>query len=185
MDNQELYNNSILLIGPSGAGKTTVSKELEDITGIKRLSIDNEVAKDRKKCIIDRFDDDIESYNLCKIKTLLEKARLINEARIVDFGGGHSVYRNLNIFIEIKKELSRFKNIVLLMPSIDIEKSIEILRKRSKGDYSQNREFIMSPCNRELATITIYENEKNPQDIALEILDIIKERKRNNEEILK
>ena len=50
------------------------------------------------------------------------------------------------------------------------------MEQRSTADYSQNRKFLTSRCNRELATITIYSN-KSPSEIADEILQVIEKRK--------
>ena len=57
---------------------------------------------------------------------------------------------------------------------------MKILEKRSTGDYSFNRKAITSPCNRELATITIYENHRTPNEIAQEIIKIISDRENND-----
>ena len=102
------------------------------------------------------------------------------EPGIVDFGAGHSVYDNPLIFNEVKAMLKSFKNIVLLIPSVDIEKSLVIMSKRSNGDFSTNRKFLTSSCNRDLATLIEYENGRSPQEIAESIINRIKSR--NNRE---
>ena len=116
------------------------------------------------------------------IKTQLERAEKLGIPGIVDFGAGHSVYDNEDIFDYVKKLLSKFKNVVLLLPTQDIEKSLQILASRSTGDYSPNRKFITSPCNNELATMTIYENGRKPNEIAEEIIRIIESRNKSKED---
>ena len=118
-----------------------------------------------------------DEFNFYMISEIIEKVKKDGSYGIVDFGAGHSVYDDENIFLEIKKEISKFKNIILLLPSVDIEESLNILQKRSTGDYTQNRKFLTSRCNNELATITIYTNNKNPIEIADDILEIIEKRK--------
>ena len=120
-----------------------------------------------------------DEYNAFMIKTQLERAEKIGIPGIVDFGAGHSVYDDEVVFEYVKKLLGKFQNVVLLLPTQDLEKSLQILASRSTGDYSPNRKFITSPCNRELATITIYENGRKPDEIAEEIIRIIDSRNKS------
>lgn len=145
MDNNELYKKSILLIGPSGAGKSTVSEELHRITQMPRICLDAIKKQDRDSGYTRKFKNSDE-YNVYMIKKLLAKADGI--PRVVDFGAGHSVYEDLQIFNELKLELKQFKNIILLLPSVNVEESLQILEHQSTGDYSENKNFITSECNR-------------------------------------
>lgn len=175
MDNTKAYKDSILLIGPSGAGKSTIAEILSKKLNLPRLCLDRIANQDRESGFRSSFKSPDE-YSAFMIKRAIENAKKTGMTGIVDFGAGHSVYEDLEIFNEIKKLLSEFKNIVLLLPSPDIEKSIEILEKRSTGDFSTNREFITSPCNRELATMIVYENGRTPDEIASEIIKTIEDR---------
>lgn len=173
MDNEKLYNQSILLIGPSGAGKSTVADELCKITGMHRLCLDYIAHQDRKSGFIKQFKNS-EEYNLYMLASQLKRAQELGIPGIVDFGAGHSVYDDKIIFEHVKSILSNFKNIVLLLPSEDLEESLQILSKRSTGDYSPNRKFITSTCNEELATIIIYENGRTPNQIAQDIINSVR-----------
>ena len=73
--------------------------------------------------------------------------------------------------------LQPFQNIVLLLPSQDEQEALEIMKKRSTGDTRNNQKFFESPCNKALATMTIYENGRTPSEVAEEIISKIKERK--------
>lgn len=181
MENNELYDKSIILIGPSGAGKSTVAEELRQITKMSRLCLDRVANQDRNSGFMSKFRN-ADEYNLNMIKRVLEFAKRDGIPGIVDFGAGHSVYDNLQIFNEVKSGLRPFKNIVLLLPSVDINESLRIMAERSTGDYSPNRKFITSPCNRELATMTIYGNNRSPREIANEICRIISDREKNKSE---
>ena len=71
-----------------------------------------------------------------------------------------------------------FKNVVLLIPSDDKEESLTILNQRKKIESASereqdNRHFIYSPCNYELATITQYTKDKEPETITNEIINNI------------
>ena len=182
VDNTKLYNDSIILIGPSGAGKSTVARELSQIMNMPNLSLDPIANKGRALGFMKIFKS-VDDYNSCMIKILLEQAKLRGMPGIVDFGAGHSVYNDLNIFKGIKARLSKFKNIVLLLPTPDIEKSLQILSSRSTGDYRPNRKFITSPCNRELSTMTVYENDRTPSEVAMEIIKIIEDRNKEKKEV--
>ena len=178
MVNERFYNESIILIGPSGAGKSTLAEKLSDFLEMPRKSIDSVVFEDRKRGIIDKFSN-MEKYNAYMIKREIEKAESFDIPWIVDFGGGQTVYDNKEIFEFVKKQMKKFKNVILLLPSKDIDESLKILNKRSKGDIRDNRNFIISPCNKELATKVIYENKRIPNEIANEVLDFTNSRKEN------
>lgn len=179
MEKSKLYTDSIILIGPSGAGKSTVAEELRKITYLPRLSLDRIANADRRNGVMRNFNSPDE-YNLSLLQKVLNAAVKEGVPGIVDFGAGHSVYRSKEIFEKVKKLLSNFDNVVLLLPSENIEESIDIMAKRSTGDYSTNREFILSPCNKELATMTVYGNNRIPEEIAKDILDRIKDSKNKN-----
>ena len=183
MENEKLYNESIILIGPSGAGKSSVADELSKITHLQRLCLDRIANHDRSTGFMKKFKS-ADEYNAFMIKTQMERAEKTGIPGIVDFGAGHSVYDNEEIFKYVKKQIGKFKNVVLLLPTCDLEKSLKILASRSTGDYSPNRKFITSPCNRELATMTVYENGRKPSEIAEEIIRIINSRNKDKDDVL-
>lgn len=49
-------------------------------------------------------------------------------------------------------------------------------------DTRENRKFIESSCNTELATMTVYVNNRQPSEIAEEILSKIKQRQEHQVE---
>ena len=175
MDNNEVYDKSIILIGPSGAGKSSVAEELSKITHMPRLSLDRISYDARKSGLRDQFDGE-DSFNNYMIRTCLEKTLISGTPGVADFGAGHSVYNDEEIFRGIKEILSKFKNIVLLLPTPDIDTSLEIMARRSTGEYDHNEQFIRSHCNRDLATMVVYENGRTPREVAEGILKQIEDR---------
>ncbi len=173
---KKLYEESIILIGPSGTGKSTVAEELHKKTNMPRLSIDRIENRAREIGLMEKFNN-ADQFNCYMISEVLWKAKQDNIYGIVDFGAGHSVYDDNEIFEHIKLMLRPFKNIVLLLPYIDERKSLEIMEKRSTGKTQDNQKFLESPCNKELATMIIYENDRQPAEIADEIISRIKARK--------
>ncbi len=177
----KFFDESIILIGPSGAGKSTIAEELSKITGIDRVCLDKVANDERRKGVRSRFESS-EAYNYDLLSRLVKAGKLGGKPYIVDFGAGHSVYEQSQIFEQVRQLLSHFKNIVLLLPCIDKKEALEIMAKRSTGDINDNERFFTSNCNRELATMTIFANGRNPQQIAEDLLRMIEERNSENKD---
>lgn len=178
---KRLYEESIILIGPSGAGKSTVAEELRKKTGMQRLCLDRIANRARNTGFKRKFRNNDE-FNYYMISEVLRKAKDENLYGIADFGAGHSVYDDAEIFAKVRQLLKPFKNIVLLLPDKDPKKSLSIMERRATGDTRQNRKFIESSCNTELATMTVYNNNRKTSEIAEEILSKIKQRQEQQTE---
>lgn len=174
-ESKKLYEESIILIGPSGAGKSTVAEELKKKTGMQRLCLDGIANRARDTGVMRKFKN-ADEFNSYMISETLERAKREGSYGIVDFGAGHSVYDDREIFEKVKSMLKPFKNIVLLLPDKDEEKSLHIMESRSTGDTRDNKKFFESPCNKELATMIVYGNNRQPLEIADEIIQCIKEK---------
>ena len=174
MEGSELFEKSIILIGPSGVGKTTIGKELSIITGMKQINLDGIANSDRTRGITSKFPSR-DDYKLYLFKKVIENAIETNSYGIVDFGAGYSVFDSKEKFIEAQELLGSFKNIVLLQYSDDIEESLNVINARSKGSTENNYRYITSDCNARLATMTIVTKDKMPDEIAKEIIEKIKE----------
>lgn len=176
--NEDVLANSIILIGPMGVGKSTISEELHKKNNLPKVSLDNRnllssIYSEREK--FDNFKD-FEFYLTTRVLSSLK------QPAIIDFGAGHSIYENPLMFIEMKKFLSRFQNIVYLIPTQDKETSINIINQRlidkrgaNNHQLNDNRHFVYSPCNESLATITEYTLNKSPEEISNDIIEQIHE----------
>lgn len=169
----DILKNSVILIGPMGTGKSTVAKLLQEKTGMPRISLDdkqmlNNLYQNKEKF---SYFKDFEFYLSSSVLTNLQ------EATIIDFGAGHSVYENPLMFYEMNKLMSQFANIIYLIPSQDKEESLKILNERIAGRQNidehgiqNNKHFVFSNCNENLATNITYTNNKNWNEIIDEIL---------------
>ena len=179
--NPDISNQSILMIGPMGAGKSTIAKKLGENLNMPVISLDN------RKQLIQYYSKQKEFSNFKDFEFYLTSSILttLKAPAIIDFGAGHSIYENNIMFYEMKKLISKFSNVVYIIPSKDKEASLKILNQRLKErvDYSpqkeqDNRHFLTSNCNTSLATITEYTDLKSIGEIAWEVLEQIDNRKK-------
>ena len=138
---------------------------------------------DGKSCLYkkERRFHNFKNFEFALIGTILSS---LKRPCVIDFGAGHSIYEDIVLREKMKTMCSQFKNIILLLPSKDNETSRQVLLERrniqqgSRKDKS-NLHFITAPNNYELATDIIYEEEKSPQEISEEILELINQKNRN------
>lgn len=172
----------VILIGPIRAGKSTVGRLLAERLGLPLRSLDiifdsylDELGYDREHAA--RLKK-LGFYELTKYWKPFEPSgveRLVSEPgdAVVDFGGGHSVYEDEALFARVKRALSPFPNVFLIMPSPDLEESISILNERTGGyvsnGYDFHERFVRSRCNYELARRVVYTKGKTPEETCAEI----------------
>ncbi len=156
---ENITDNSIILVGPMGVGKSIVSKNLQSLTGMSGISLDN---KEQLKDLYAKKDDflskkDFELYLTGSVFNSLDKPA------IIDFGAGHSIYRTPLAFYEFQRLMKKFKNIVFLVLSEDKSEALRIINERvaKRGqnndvDYTKiNRGHLESPCNDIITTMKI------------------------------
>lgn len=174
----EIKNNTIILIGPMGTGKSTIARLLAGkIENAQRLAIDSrgqfeELYKKEKSF------HNFKNFEFVLTGTILSS---LKSPCVIDFGAGHSIYEDPILKGKMKEICSQFKNIVLLLPSQDNEYSRRVLLERRNikpGSHKDkdNWHFITAPNNYEIATHIVYEEGKSPEDISKEILNLVKHR---------
>lgn len=167
----DVFNKSIILIGPMCAGKSTIASLLQQKLNIKQISLDNRKQLAGLYKEKENFDNEKEFDLYLVTYTLLN----LKEPTIIDFGRQHSLYENKEMFNKMKELLKNFKNVVLLMPCQEKEKASLTLRNRKLtklGKISDNLDnySIYSSCNYDLATIIQYTNGKSFRTIVEEII---------------
>ncbi|HDR4884563.1 TPA: AAA family ATPase [Bacillus cereus] len=130
----------IILTGPSGVGKTTISRFLAETLNYKHIRLDS-------------FQNDIKyqgEMNNMGINTSSQigYAYIVRKAienygegkYILDFGSVHSYFEKSSPFEDVKNLLSSYENVIRLIPSYDIKEWEGILANqkgitRSNGSY--------------------------------------------------
>ncbi len=97
---------------------------------------------------------------------------------VLDFGSGHSVYEDEALYAWVQKAMSPFENVVLLLPSSDLDEIVRILREGKwygfANGFDFHEHFVKHHSNRDLAKITIYTYGKSPEETRDEILSRVK-----------
>ena len=173
----------VILIGPMGTGKSTQGKLLAERLGVPQVSLDairfdhykeigwseetqREIGEKEGFAGVARYWKPFEVYSV---------GRLLEDHHhcVMDFGAGQSVYTDEAQFATVRDLLAPYPNVVLLLPSPDPDRSIEILRDRSTRKINGmdcNRYFMTNPSNRDLARIVVYTEGKTPEETADETL---------------
>lgn len=182
-------NTEIILIGPMRTGKSTQGKLLAEKLGLPQCSMDgvrwgyyNEIGyseETSREIFAKEGVDGI--YRYWKPFEVHAVERLLAEHQncVIDFGAGHSVFEEDALFTRVQQALAPYKNVVLLLPSPDLEESIKLLRIRSGAPdpppdaFDLNTHFVTHHSNHDLAKIVIYTKDKTPEQTRDEILAAI------------
>ena len=145
--------NEIVLIGPMGVGKSSVSKKISEKLNKSHISIDEVRFKYYEEIGYDKITEEClkkekgfmkgvylyrKPYNLYAIKKILSEFSNC----VFDFGSMHSVYEDEKMFQEAKEALTDFANVFLLLPSQNKEESIKILSEIYTPKAEDNPEMI-------------------------------------------
>lgn len=181
----EAHRQDIILIGPIGAGKSTIGKLLAERLGIPQVAMDNvrfgyykEIGYDEELADkLGRQEGFTAKYRYWKPFEIHAVERVLGEHHdcVIDFGGGHSVYEDDALFERARRALAPYANVVLLLPSPDLDESVRMLRERHGGpiidhglDFDEH--FVKHHSNHDLATLTVYTKDQTPDQTCDEIL---------------
>ncbi|MBE9205456.1 shikimate kinase [Nostoc sp. LEGE 06077] len=179
--------SNIILIGPIGAGKSTIGELLANHLGIPQCSMDElrwgyyqEIGYDEKLAQQKRETEGLYSvYQYWKPFEAHAVERLVSEYKdcVIDFGAGPSVYEDTSLFQRVQKVLEPLPYVILLLPSPDLHESLQILNDRNEyvtdGSPNINEHFLRHPSNYLLAKFTVYTKDKALQETCNEILDLL------------
>jgi shikimate kinase len=185
-------NSPIIFIGPLGAGKTTVGYLLAEKLDLPFCSVDELRSAYYQKAGYDETlasqiaasDQGIQGvlrYSKPFEAQMVEQV-LADHHGIIDFGASNSVYDDKALFVRVENALAPYSNVILLIPSPDLDESAEILKNRLIRMLSEagkeftdelfelNEYFVKHPSNHQLAKLVIYTKDKTPEKICDELV---------------
>jgi shikimate kinase len=185
-------NSTIILIGPLGAGKTTVGHLLAEKLDLPFCSVDHVRERYYPKVGYDKTlasqiaasDQGIQgvlSYSKPFEAQMVEQV-LADHHGIIDFGASNSVYNDKDLLARVENALAPYPNVILLLPSPDRDESVEILKNRliqmlteagkefNNELFELNQYFVKHPSNHQLAKLVIYTKDKMPEKICDELV---------------
>lgn len=179
--------SDIVLIGPIGAGKSTVGSLLATHLNLPQCSMDEyrwdyykEIGYDEELAKHKRATEGFWGvYQYWKPFEAYAVERLLSEHKkcVIDFGAGHSVYEDASLFHKVQQALASYSNIILLLPSPNLDESAQILNERNEyvpdGSLNINEHFVKHPSNYKLAKFTVYTKAKVPEETCNEILKLV------------
>jgi shikimate kinase len=185
-------NAPIIFIGPLGAGKTTVGRFLAEKLDLSFCSVDDVRWAYYQKA---GYDQTLASQIAASdqgIRGVLRyskpfEAQMVEQVLedhhgIIDFGASNSVYEDKELFARVEHALMPYPNVILLLPSSDMDESVEILKNRlirmlteagkefTDELFELNEYFVKHPSNHQLAKLVIYTKDKTPEKICDELV---------------
>lgn len=173
----------VILIGPIGTGKSTLGKLLAERLDRPQVSLD-QIRWDYYKEI--GYDEAVQReigeregfagvYRYWKRFEAHAVARALQDHQtcVLDFGAGHSVYEDETLFAQVQGLLAPQPNIVLILPSPNVEESVAILKARNTPKIENvpiTRYLVTHPAFRTLATQILYTQGQTPAESCAEIL---------------
>ena len=178
----------VVLIGPIGAGKSSVAEVLAERTGRRNVPLDlvrwgyyfqigYDLAEEKRRVqeygSLGRFAywKPFEAY-------AVERVLADFPDTVIDFGAGHSVYDDEALFARVQAALAPVPHVILLLPSTNIEEAIAILSERARPEHREhearvNWTFLKSPSNGRLATHTVVTGRRPLEEICEEVLALV------------
>lgn len=156
IENQKALQESILLIGPMGTGKSTVGKLLaQKFPNLQRIKVDEyrwrffekytDYSREKEKIIRQEkgFRGVYEYWKKYEAALVMAGLKNINASSIIDFGAGQSVYEDPRMLVDVQRAFSGAKNVFLILPSEDKEECKKQLQERMerrqyKGMFERN-----------------------------------------------
>lgn len=187
----------IVLIGPMSVGKSTLAKKLAKQLGVPRIELDevrqrfySEIGYDEKHAseIVGKEGmRGLINYWKPFEAHAVERALEVYDNCVMDFGAGHSVYEDQELFERVEKALKPHKYVFLILPSPDPERSVEVVNQRfsellinevGKIDnelLALNEHFVRHPSNGLLTKKTFFTEGKSAKATVQEILDWVED----------
>lgn len=168
-------DKSVIVIGPMCAGKSTISKLMSEKCKMPLVSLDSreQLAEYYRRI------SSIDGFKLRELALVGYVLSELKEPSIINFGAGHSIQENIIYRMELQQMISRFRKVVLIVPSKKPEISERVLAERIKlrehnNDFTRkiehNKHFINCGYNEQLASYICETEGKNAEECADEVI---------------
>lgn len=189
----------IVLIGPAGAGKTTIAPLLGERLNLPVVSLDNlrwnyfaEIGYDRAHGEAIRREQGFPAlvrhwkpYDVYSVERILAD----HANCVFEFGAGQVIQDDLALSERVRHALEPYAHVVLLLPSPDLEESVRILQERLlvvTAEYgpelariltNENRLMLQHSAFYQLATLTVYSAGQTLDETAVSVAREIRQSK--------
>ena len=188
-----LIETGVVIIGPVGVGKSTQGALVAEAINKQSLSLDT-IANDYYEANgfsmayyqkAKKEQGLLEAYRQWWPSLAYAAQQVVNDypGHVIDFGAGHSHYDDEKLFEGVELALSDILNVILLLPSPDLDHSVTVLRERCTkqrgrdwiaNGYDFIEHWVKDECNHRLATMTIYTEGKTSEETRNEIVHKLK-----------
>ncbi|MDH5505801.1 MAG: shikimate kinase [Anaerolineae bacterium] len=187
--------STIILIGPMSAGKSTIAALLADKLGLPHCALDDgrwgyydETSYDKQtaaEIMAEQGMLGLLHYMKPYEAHAVERVLADHKGSVIDFGAGHSVHEDEPLFKRVQHALAPFEHVILLLPSPDLDASVDVLNARFRklleeevGEVDEallglNEHFVKHASNHQLATMVVYTDSHTPEETCEEILEIL------------
>ncbi len=192
-------DSAILLIGPLCAGKSTVGRLLAEKLGLPQSSLDAlplefflEMGFDARRVeTLKETEGWLAAYRYMQEFGARAVERYLSEERphVIDFGAPYSTCEDDSLLERVKAAFAPFRNVVLLLPSPDLDESVRVVKDRMRRreghvelrrllqglrdetgvDYEEL--YVKHPSNFHLARTVVYTEGKTPEQTRDEIVE--------------
>ena len=183
-------SKSIVIIGPMGVGKTSVSTIIAERLHLAYVDVDElrwdfffaqpDFDNNAVKALYQRGDTEA-AFAYMKPFEARYAAHILQQytSAVFDFSAGYTVYADDALFTSVQASLAPYKHVVFLRYSADPQESLAALQTRHaeapEALYAAlNKQFIESPCNGMLATLTVDTKHKIIDQVADEVIAAIR-----------
>ena len=181
-----MRSEPIILIGPMKAGKSTVGKLLAAQLDLPFVSLDR--LEERyiepagfdsalaKQIQAEEGDLAWYTYRRAFFDTAVIRFLAEHEQGVLDLGGGHPILPDETKQARVNEALAPCRNVVLLLPTPDLQTSIQILKTRQKPKYLNpdlNEIFLADDRFLQMAKYVFYTEGKSAEDMCAEIIDAL------------
>lgn len=178
----------IILLGPMGAGKSSVARLLAQATGLQQVPMDDirwyfyfklgYRLSDEDACTTFR-----EKFELWKPFEVDAIERALKEFSncIIDFGAGHAHHENASNRKRVETAMAPIANSFYLIPDESDTKTIEVCGERIKEVYGAeaadlqevNSIIVRSGLTKKLAKHIVITGVKTPDQIAIDVVSLL------------